>query len=117
MNINTAPKWNKWQAGAAATGIGAGAILADRSLGRVDKRVEQVIDGVGDIPAAIAAAITAIPAAIPAIPTDLAAAIAGAEHSAHDITAGLAVPAQTGVTILVVLAGIVAAYEMYRFAG
>ena len=47
--------------------------------------------------------------------SDLAAAIRGAENRAHDITAGLTGPAQAGVTVLVVLVGVVAAYEVYRF--
>jgi len=42
-------------------------------------------------------------------------AINSAERSAHSITAGVGRSAKTGVTILVVLGGMVVAYEIYRF--
>jgi len=124
-NISTAPTWNKWQAGAALGTVGAGTYLATNAINRVDNRVGQLGGALVDIPVEIGKGIEHLESDLAKglaslgrhMPTgsDLAAAIRGAEHSAHDITTGLAGPAQTGVTVLVVLAGIVAAYEMYRF--
>lgn len=128
-NINSNNYWNTNKAVAATTvglgTIGAGTFLGYNALVRGDEDVKQIIALPRDFAKAAADAASRTEEKVEQVlgglarhmPTgsDLSAAIRGAENRAHDITTGLAGPTQTGVTVLVILAGVVAAYEVYRF--